>query len=276
MKEQFLSLINEELKQSPFSEIEIEHQASSDLMRFDVEVDNIVIGKRVNYFEKKWAQRWPIEVRIEYDETQAEENFDENLINIIQKINAVMNQRSWVIQKELEPLQDEILKMLSTYTLKSFIMTRNNELLGKDQKEYYISLSYFKWKILNDKLFNFYCLHLFNFFKKFQEALMESTLPLFIASNRSGDLSRNISAPMPAKIGSQFFGTDPKTIDFSLSAHKAMFTKAQDKAKSTDRYCSISGSPSDLSFWINRYTMRPTYRYWQEIIEYDVDLFWLD
>ncbi|CAO5674585.1 MAG: hypothetical protein HEEMFOPI_00687 [Holosporales bacterium] len=273
------------LKIATYKKSEIEKVAEDSLMRCDIErylfedafLNNFLeIGLRKNYYDRTYKKGWPIYVRFDYTFTKTQEELIESILELGMILRSVQEERSWMIHKIINENKQKFEDVFQYIKLKSIILRKQDgSVLPTTSLEYYAVLSFIKEKFLNDELFYFNFYIILDLFNQYDFLLMKSFNPYLKDGLSLKPVNRIVTRFNDKKSGSQFFGTDSRSIDYSLSAHKDNFNNAQTEAKRLDRYCSINEDPNCLLYWLKRYQLRPTYASWQDALHYVDPFSWL-
>jgi hypothetical protein len=103
------------------------------------------------------------------------------------------------------------------------------------------------------------------FFKNKIEEGKNHIFDLVFNEKRSNAVRTNCE--IEQKTGSQFFGIDASSMDFSLSAHKDIFTKNFNLAKESMRIYDYPNRDHSLKYWISHLTLRSGYHTWQRSMD---------
>lgn len=281
--EKIKALIEKKLELCPFKEKDIFKVVHDDLMRFELNKNVLVIGRRQNYYDRRYKTGWPLYIQFNYTISDQNEEFIENIVGLMRIFTQLQDERSWAIHRQVQdqrPLFQTIMKHfnITSFTIKSAdgSIIADECIINDDKIEYYIALSFIKSRLLEEQLFPYYATLLFGLGQVYDDCIVRSIDPILNDIMSSHSKMRMISKPVEPKKGAQFFGTDLRQMDYSLSAHKDIYAKAQSHAKLIDRYCSINEDPKELIYWLKRYQNRPTFSYWQEALEALNDFSWIE
>ncbi|CAO4843945.1 MAG: hypothetical protein CNLJKLNK_00320 [Holosporales bacterium] len=285
LKNEIKQYIDDILKLMPCKKSDIEKIISDPLIRCEItpfifddykDKNFLEIGLRKNYYDGIYRKGWPIFAKFKYTFMKTQEELIEKILDIGLILRDVQDERSWMIHKILNEHKEKFEDLFQHVKINSIIIKREDgSLVDTNSVEYYAALSFIHETFLKDDLFYFSAFILFDLFDIFNHYLRIAFDQLFIDGLSEKPTNRIVSRFNDPKTGVQFFGTDSRSIDFSLSAHKDNFNNGQTEAKSLERYCSINEDPKELLYWLKRYQLRPTYTPWQNALHYVDPFAWL-
>lgn len=277
IKTKIENYIDNIFKTSPFRQKDVLKLSNDHLMRCYIRDQHLLeIGIRKNYYDRSYKKGWPLLVKFDSKLNKPYEDIVEEILEIGIMIQGIKDERSWMIQKILTDRQEDINRVLNYFDIDSVtIKKEDGTLVNTEDLDYYIVLSAIRDSFLTDDLFIFYICILMGIFKTYEDCLVKSIQPILDDGLNIKPKTRNITRFNAPKTGAQFFGTDSRFIDYSLSGHKDNYNNAQMIAKKLDRFCSIDEDPSELLFWLKRYQLRPTFRPWQESLHYVDPFSWI-
>lgn len=277
--------INNILKIATHKKSEIEKVSQDPLIRCDITqyifqdtpFDNLLeVGVRKNYYDRTYKKGWPIYVKFNYKFTKTAEELIDQILELGMTLRGIQEERSWMILKILNENKQKFEDLFQHVKLNSIVIKKQDgSLLPTNSIEYYATLSFIREKFLEDDLLYFNFFILLDLFNIYDMIMIQSFNPFLIDGLKRKPVNRIVTRFNDPKTGSQFFGTDSRSIDYSLSAHKENFNNAQADSKRLDRYCSINEDPNELLYWLKRYHLRPTYASWQDALNYVDPFSWL-
>lgn len=261
--EQFILENTPDLEQVPEN---IRHSVAAKLDKFDysysTQGQNLIIQEENFLYLKK--EQLAYSVKFNFNKELNPENYIEPLMGVWKIVTPNFQKKRFYTREDFNRLQELVEIICKDLKLESLEFVRNETLCACPLdlcEHYYLATSVLK-KMSQDRVFVLALLKLTQVLEGY-EVLLNSHKKKHLCEiqNRS---SRNLSIPIKEKTESQFFGTDPNTLSYSLLAHKEVFTSLSQRAQIASEYDSNFSyfRKNNVEQWIKILTKRNGQRDW--------------
>jgi hypothetical protein len=235
---------------------------------FNVVVKNNQLHVKPQYvaFRTKDLKKIPCYVQFNFDSSA---DFDSIRGDIVKLINVIPKKPT--LREEIEGIKKDISlvleRILKVVPLQNVTFHKLDGTLCKENSlEAYIA-SLILEEYLNSFVWIFYISDFMQLESYYERLYKKGQLEHLKASNSDKeDLPRYLHVTSK-KEGAHFFGIDPDAMDYSLSAHKDVYTDVTAKAKEMMRYYEYPEKEGTFKFWISHLTLRSGYSTWQRSME---------